>query len=275
MSALTLLDSLPYWYQLLVVGVLGAVMASFINVVAYRLHTNASLSGRSRCFSCGHQLSWYELVPFVSFLSLRGRCRVCQARIPLRDFIVELLGALLYIVVYVTFVDPITLFFSWVLVSVLLAISLYDLAHFIIPNELVLIVAAVGVAAYSYQNWPLALTDFSNGLLLVLVAAGFYAVLWKYSAGRWLGFGDVKLAAALALFLTLEEAFSMVVLSFWIGAVVGLLLVFLPVLLQRHVPTHRSLHMRSEIPFAPFIVAAFLVVYIYELSVFAFFVPWF
>jgi leader peptidase (prepilin peptidase)/N-methyltransferase len=273
MVSLTVFALLPLWYQLVVVGFLGAVLASFANVVAYRMHTNVSLGGRSRCFSCGHQLRWFELVPILSYTALRGRCRACRARIPARDVVVELAMAGLFVVVYLSFTG-ITVLLSWLLLVLLLIVALYDLEHFIIPDELVLALGALGLVVAGVTAWPWVSDDFISLLISVVVAAGVYFGLWQYSYGRWLGFGDVKLAAALGLFLTVEQAFSMVVLSFWVGAVVGLGLVYIPKLLLQlgvaHAP-RAALTMKSEIPFAPFIVVAFLVVYMYDASVLSLF----
>lgn len=278
MDVLSLFSLLPLWYQVLMVGFLGAIMSSFINVVAYRMHTNVSLKGRSRCFSCGHTLAWFELVPILSYTVLRGRCRCCHARIPLRDFAIELLGAALYIQVLFTFDSLLAMVLSWLLVSALLAVAVYDIEHFIIPDELVVTIGGFGLLYAVSQSFPQLFAAVPSLAGAIMVAAGLYLVLWKYSHGRWLGFGDVKLAAVLGLFLTVEGAFSMVILSFWIGAAVGLLLIAISYLKTRYldgVQSRKVLTMKSEIPFAPFIVVAFLLVYVYEISVFSFFVPWF
>ena len=267
----------PVWYQYFLVVFLGAIMASFANVVAYRLHTNATLGGRSRCFSCGHTLRWFELVPIVSYLSLGGRCRACRVRIPRRDLWVELLTAGLFLSAYILAPSVGMMLLWWLLVVLLLIVTVYDLEHFIIPNELVGMVALVSVGVFLGTAWPLTMSAVYTGALSVITAAGLYAALWSYSNGSWLGFGDVKLAAALGLFLTIEQAFSMVVLSFWIGATVGVVVVYGPYWWRRAYSRSRSTSpttLKSEIPFAPFITAAFLVVYMYGINVFSFFTIW-
>jgi leader peptidase (prepilin peptidase)/N-methyltransferase len=268
------LIALPLWYLITVAAILGAVMASFGNVVAYRLHTNASLNGRSRCFSCGTTLQWYELVPVLSYLTLRGRCRTCRARIPTRDVVVEVVSALGYVLIFLTAPSVWLLVLNWALFTTLLIIATYDITHYIIPDELVLLVAGLGMVAFTFDHWPLQVSDGLALLSTVAISAGLYAALWKVSGGQWLGFGDVKLAAALALFLSFEAAFSMVVLSFWIGAAVGVALMGVSWLQRAHahwMPAREALTFKSEIPFAPFIVAAFLVVYMYDVSVLALF----
>ena len=275
MDYLLLLRELPTWYQFAAVLVLGAVLASFANVVAYRLHTNASLSGRSRCFSCGHTLQWFELVPVVSYVVLRGRCRECRSRIPRRDLWVEILMAGLFALSYALAATFVQLLLWWLLIVVLLIVTLYDVEHYIIPNELVVALATISLAVFVASAWPVTVPALLNGGLAVVAAAGLYAALWKFSGGAWLGFGDVKLAAALGPLLTIEQSVSMVVLSFWIGAVVGIVLVLLPQWWRRawaSAHARPALTFKSEIPFAPFITIAFLVVYIYGIDVFSLFI---
>lgn len=270
METMLELTGLPFWYVLVLVAILGAVMASFVNVVAYRLHTNATLSGRSRCFACGHTLVWYELIPIVSYLLQAGRCRQCHARIPVRDFLIEIVGAGLYMAMALAFSDVVVVVLSWLLVSTLLTIAVYDLDHFIIPNELVVVVGLLGLVYFGYTHWPITGSAVLSLGWTVLTAAGFYAGLWKVSGGRWLGFGDVKLAASLAPFLSVAAAFSTVVLSFWVGAAIGGGLVIVAWLQRRWQQGARAnghTRLKSEIPFAPFIVGAFLIVYTYGVDV--------
>lgn len=267
---------LPQWYIYLVTGVFGAIMGSFLNVIAYRMHTGVSINGRSRCFSCATTLGWYELIPFVSYLAQRGRCRTCSAHIPWRDFWVECITALV-------FVGIVAHSSTWwltglllVLASLLVVVVIYDLVHLIIPNELVLAIAILGLVPLGVS-----LITTADYWLLVqatiscLVAASVYFSLWYISGGRWIGFGDVKLAAALGVWITPLSAISLVIFSFWVGAVVGILLL-LPAactrLVNRFYPRRetttvvQSYTMKSEIPFAPFIVVAFGIVYFYDIT---------
>ncbi len=264
---------LPLWYQLFVVGTLGAVLASFVNVLAYRMHTSTSISGRSRCFSCGHTLSWYELVPVFSYLALSGRCRVCHAHIAWRDVVVEITMAALTIAVYLSSTSLVEFLLGTFLVFVLLLVVLYDTAHMIIPDESVLVAlgVAIGLLTYRWYEGVSVPELLSYAVVSLMILAGTYAFLWIISRGRWIGLGDAKLAAPLALVMTPFQAFSTVVLSFWVGAVIACLLLFIQFLSRRFSPrvyarttvanTHKYLTMKSEIPFAPFLVLAFLLVY--------------
>lgn len=256
-----------YYYILAMVFLFGAVLGSFIDVVVCRMHTGASLSGRSRCFSCGHTLRWYELLPFISFLVQRGRCRTCGARIPFRLFLAELLTATLFLSVFLYSVGIPHLIVSLVLACVLMVIALYDMRHMVIPNELVLVMLAIGVAVVLVQSGTSELFETLWGALFAGIGAGtFYGFLWLISKGRWIGLGDAKLAVPLGFMVGTAGVVSMVILSFWIGAVLSIMyLVFQKILIRgkRLLPfTEVPLTIKSEVPFAPFMILAFLSVYL-------------
>jgi len=255
--------------------VLGVIMGSFLNVVIYRLHTGRSLGGRSHCMSCGKTLSWYELLPVVSYLALRGRCRGCASYIPSRYLIVEILTALLFVLGWRTFShDPLMLVFSLVLFAFFIVILVYDIRHTIIPDEMTI---GVGVLALLFLGYTYAVTGDMNALLAHiaggLASAFFFWSLWYLSKGRWIGLGDAKLALPLGAIVGGTAAFSMVVFSFWIGAVVSLFLLALQRLLEKGTTKllfwSVPLTMKSEVPFAPFLLASFLLTYIFHADTFS------
>lgn len=270
-----LLTLLPLWYQYVLVGLLGLVIGSFLNVYIYRLHTGRSLAGSSHCLSCGTPLRWYELLPVLSYLSLRGRCRTCTSYIPFRYVLVETLTATLFLIEFYRHGSSYELLFSFVLMSILVMIAVYDIYHFIIPNELV---AALGVVAVPMVLWsqvPGTLVEVAVALgwhaAAALAAAAFYAALWRISSGRWIGFGDVKLALPLGFIIGLPAVFSFVVLSFWVGAIMSVSYLGILQLLkrgQRHLRFQLvPLTIKSEVPFAPFLIISFLLVWWFDVSV--------
>ena len=275
-----LLSLLPLWYQYLLVGVFGLIIGSFLNVYIYRLHTGRSLQGSSHCLSCGTPLKWYELVPVVSYLVLRGRCRTCSSYIPFRYVLVELLTAALFVLEF--YLHGLSLLFmpALLLLALLVVVAVYDLYHLIIPDELVVALAAAGLllvglsvdTGWSAQTGQLLLQHIGAAL----AAAGFYASLWWFSHGRWIGFGDVKLAFPLGLVVGLPAVFSFIVLSFWVGAILSVLYMLIVQGLKRGQP-YLSFHfvpltIKSEVPFAPFLIIAFLIVWWFDLSVLTLFV---
>ena len=150
--------------------------------------------------------------------------------------------------------------------------TVYDLYHMIIPNEIpiVLTVLALALLVHEHIESP-TLEAIGIPLFSASVAAAFYGLLWVISRGQWIGLGDAKLAFPLGLVLQPLEVFSMLIFSFWIGALIAVSLLGLQALRRalraRRYPTSdvanqpKYLTMKSEIPFAPFLVAAFVLVY--------------
>lgn len=246
-------------------------MGSFLDVCTLRFHTGKSIMGRSRCLSCGHQLRWFELIPLMSYLSQRGRCRRCHAQIPSRLLWVELAVGGLFLVLYLVSDSLSELLFNWGLGFLLMIITLYDQRHLIIPDSLTVAVGIMALVATAL-SYP----GIDSRYLLwhsigALAAFAFLAGLWTVSKGRWIGFGDAKLAVPLAWMLGPYPTFSFVIFSFWIGAAVSILILVAQYLLKRGQVrlsiTPTPIKMKSEVPFAPFMIAAFLVVYILHADV--------
>ena len=265
-----LLTYLPLWYQVCAVGIFGLIIGSFLNVVIYRLHTGRSLAGSSHCLSCGKPLRWYELLPVVSYIGQRGRCRGCGSYIPLRYALVELLTATLYLWLWVAIPLGWSFLLWLVLLAVLVVIVVYDLYHLIIPDELTATIAVVSVGIFIIQFGVSDLTAWLWAGAGAGIALLIYGGLWAVSRGRWIGFGDVKLALPLAFVLGAGGSASFVVLSFWVGAVISVSLLGIQWLLkrgQRHLSfLSIPLTMKSEVPFAPFLILAFLLVALSHIS---------
>ncbi len=260
------------YYLLGTVFVLGAIIGSFLNVLIYRFHTGKSINGHSHCMSCGNRLRWFELFPILSYLSLRGRCRKCASYVPVRYLLVEFATAISFLGIYFVTQDWVFFAILAVLVSVLMVTVVYDYYHLIIPNELPIALVGLAVVYQGYQIYSGAEFDILlSALLSAVVGAGFYAFLWLISKGRWIGFGDAKLAFSLGLFLSAEYIVSMLILSFWIGAAVSLLLLGIQWVLMRGQFTlpfmDAGITMKSEIPFAPFIILAFVATFFFAVDV--------
>lgn len=264
---------LPEWFYLSVAALFGLIIGSFLNVVIYRLHTGRSLNDRSHCLSCGTPLHWYELFPVVSYVALLGRCRTCGSLIPYRYALVELLTAGAFILSYLKAASAIELILLCGLVSVLIVGLVYDLYHMVIPDEVSY--GALGVTALlvSYEavnggGWEAVLMALGGAAAVFLA----FASLWFFSRGRAFGFGDAKLALSLGALVGLGGAFSLVALSFWVGVAI-----VLGALAWRAASLHigrrrrpgRRVTMKSEVPFAPFLIIAFGLVYFFHVDVLA------
>lgn len=248
---------------------LGLVIGSFLNVVICRYNTQKTFGGRSACMACQNQLCWYELIPLASFLALRGRCRNCKTKISIQYPLVEISTALIFVSLFLKFQDLFienTLIFSLTLAyyatmfSLLMVISVYDIRHKIIPDTLSLvfgILAFLGMFLfYNFGFYPHipSLLETLSGVLIALP----FALIWLVSYGAWMGLGDAKLALGLGWLLGFSRVLSGTVVAFWAGAIVG---VFLLALSKKH-------GMKSEIPFAPFLVLGALIAFLFELHLF-------
>ena len=258
--------------------IFGAIIGSFLNVVILRYNNGIFKKSRSECFSCSHPLSFLDLVPILSFFFLEGRCRYCKSAISVQYPLVEFLTALTFASTYLKLGEiNFELFFYFIVWSLLIIIFIYDLRHKIIPNEIVytLITISLLKVAYFFVINKIGLgeifsfDDFSlNHTILLLsgpITASPFAFLWLISRGKWMGFGDAKLALFLGWFFGFWGAISAVILAFWIGAVVGFLLILfskIELLSQKF----KSFTIKSEIPFAPFLIIGFAIVFFADLN---------
>ncbi len=254
-------------------GILGLIVGSFLNVLVLR-RSLKSLGGRSACMSCGSQIAWYDNIPVISWFILGGRCRTCGSRIsfqyPLVEAVTGILFALLgYQGLSVVLTEGVLVLLIYaVIIALLVAIATYDIKHTIIPNAWVWTFNALALAT------ALTTLDISSSVLHTLIAGPVAALplfaLWLVSKGRWMGFGDVKLALGIGWLLGLANGFFAVVLAFVIGALVsvGILLPlpYLSTLLQkwgivRFRASYTRLTMKSEVPFGPFLIASCVLVW--------------
>lgn len=223
---------------MILVGLLGAAIGSFLNVVVHRLPRGESVvAPGSRCPGCGTPLAPYDNIPVLSWLLLRGRCRHCGAGISPRYPLVELLSALVFVAVaLVRGVDD-DLVQELPFAAVLIAAAAIDLEHRIVPNRLVAPAAVYGVAAAAVVKTD-QLIEF-----LVAGAGAFLAMLGVALAyPRGMGMGDVKLAGVMGLYLGLAVVPALLA-GFLAGSVVGV------TIMARHGAAAR----KQAIPFGPFL----------------------
>ena len=237
----------------------GLLVGSFMNVVVARLpHDLSVVRPRSRCPGCGKQIAWYDNVPVLSFLLLRGRCRSCKSSISIRYPVIELLTALLFFAVVSRFgVTWLLLIRDWPFVAMLVAITFIDLEHRIIPDELSLGGLVLGLLT---AHWVPGL-GLTSSLIGAAVGYGFFWLLsWGYfkAKGRMgLGGGDVKLLAMLGAFLGPMAVFHVILISSLLGSVIGISYAAW----LKYRGQSESL-MGVAIPFGPFLVVAALYVYL-------------
>ena len=257
--------------------VLGLIVGSFLNVVILRYNTGESLGGRSGCFSCGHGLAWFEMIPVASFIALKGQCKHCRSRISRQYPVVEILTGILFALsVWKFYPDFLSIFFYCVLLCLLVVVVVYDLKHKIITDMPIYLFIALSIMApailgfYRSSVETIGLQILSNvggGLVIFL----FFFSLWYFSGGRWMGFGDAKVGFGMGALLGLSGAANAVILAFWAGAVVGLSLIALGKLKFKKLKSFkRRFSIKSEIPFAPFLVLGLVLSLFWNVSIFVF-----
>lgn len=245
--------------------IFGTIVGSFLNVVALRWGTGETLEGRSNCVSCHKKLSWYELVPVLSFIFLRGKCRGCGARISWQYILIELWTGLVFVSVFSVIkpLDLLTTLYYLLFITIFciyIVIFIYDWYHKIIPDELVFSSIFLGLLIplffidYSLLDW------FAGPILFSL-----FGLIWLLSKGRAMGFGDAKLGLSVGLLLGAVQGFSAIVLSFWIGALGAL--IFISLNKFGFIKDAKGLTMKSEVPFAPAIIMGAWLSFIFNLNI--------
>ena len=222
--------------------VFGAMIGSFLNVCIYRLPLKKSLWWPpSSCPSCGRRLAWFENVPIVGYLALRGRCRTCRAAISSRYAIVEALTAAMFGAATWYYGPTLLLASRLVLGCTLIVLFAIDLEHQLLPNVITLPFILIGFA-FSFFVEP----GWQSSLIGILVGGGslltmFYVWLWLRKQEA-LGMGDPKMLAMIGAFVGWKLTILTLVLASFSGSIVGVTLIVL-----------RRADMKSMIPFGCFL----------------------
>lgn len=261
--------------EVVIVGLLGLCMGSFLNVVADRLSNDIPITGRSQCGYCHKTLKWYELVPVVSFFVQGGKCRSCRKKLSWYYPLSEIMTALLFVAAWIFFpvdffrevypntipvlyiaqqglegslnvtADGVQFYLLKVLflgvVSCTVAIILADLKYFIIPDEVQIAFAFFAIAILAIGT-PLVEDAGMHIFAAFLIMLPMLAI-YLGTSGNGLGFGDVKLAANMGLFLGVKGGLIALYWAFILGTVVGVLAMIV-----------QKKGMKSKIPFGPFLV---------------------
>jgi leader peptidase (prepilin peptidase)/N-methyltransferase len=212
-------------FNLILAGLMGLCIGSFLNVVIYRLPRGTSIvTPPSRCRNCDYLLRWYDNVPVLSWVFLRARCRSCGTPVSWQYPVVELItGALFLLVVWLTPIGPLV-FARLLMVCILIALFGIDLEHQILPNSITLPGIAIGVLFSLIA--PPGIKDSLIGVLLgggILYAIAGAYYLWRREEG--MGMGDVKMLAMVGAFLGWKAVLVTLVLSSFSGAIIGMLLI--------------------------------------------------
>lgn len=250
-------------FSFILVFIFGAIIGSFLNVLALRFNTGITVGGRSKCMSCGKQLTWKELIPLFSFIFQKGACKKCKSSISWQYPLVEFLAGAIFVLIFFKFqpIDMLTAFTTllYIFIScILLVICVYDIKHKIIPDQFVytfIFATLIGlcVGGTSWLHTP-SISAFLAGPLLALP----FAFLWIVSKGTWMGLGDAKLVLGIGWLLGINAGVNAIVLSFWIAAVISLVWLF---------ATYKKFKPRTEIPFGPYLILGMYLALLFNIQV--------
>lgn len=251
--------------EIIFIFTLGAVFGSFFNVLLLRKNTGESaVRAPSHCFSCGHKLGVWDLVPIFSFIFLRGRCRYCGSRISWQYPVVEFLVGVLAVVIYAKFTifpdasfiifnkevaDPRLLgnrgnfqcIWYFAAFSSLFLVAAYDFKTKIIDSHFLRVFGVFAVAEFAIRNWQAG--EWVGDAVSAFLIALFFYLMWRLSGGKWMGRGDADLAFFTSLFLGFPLSVAGFFFAFWIGGIVGIFLLLF----------FKRFGLKSEIPFGPFL----------------------
>ena len=235
----------------------GLISGSFLNSVIYRLSKKESfLFKRSFCPYCKHTLVWQDLVPLVSYLALRGKCRYCKKSISLQYPLVEFTTGALFTLIIFQNLDSLFstsaifwflhICFLFFVSGILIIIFVYDLKHYIIPDRIIypaILVSGIWHLVSAIFLNPYPKYYILNTLYSALGSALFFLVIVLLSQEKGMGMGDVKLAFLMGFLLGFPNILVALFSSFLLGATIGTILIIFG-----------KKSFKSEVPFAPFLV---------------------
>ncbi len=248
---------MSHWIVWGSVFILGIIIGSFLTVCIHRVPNGRSIvAPRSACPQCGAQIGWYDNIPLLSFLWLKGRCRVCKDSIPVRYPVIELVNGLGYLLVVWRFG------FAWDTVvyaglfSVFWVVTWIDWDHKIIPD----VITLPGIVFGFLCGALILTTGWVNSLLGILVGGGFLLGLaWisPYVFGKeGMGGGDIKFLAMIGAFLGWQQAILTLMVASVVGAVIGIGLLAAKVLKKG-----------QYIPFGPYLALGALIAMIWGIDI--------
>lgn len=238
--------------------ILGLIFGSFLNVLADRLSKGKTIFGRSKCDSCAHDLGWYDLIPIVSFLMLKGKCRYCKASFSVQYPIAEIFTGVIFTLTWFLSTEhllfPQNTYIVHVLniaiTAVLIVMLFSDLRYHIIPDEMQIALFIFGAVKLVYVSFIFGSSNnmgifqmFGMQLLYGLIVMSPLLLVFLITKGRGMGFGDVKLAFVIGMMLGLISGFLALYIGFIIGGIVGSILLLT-----------KKVNRKTKIAFGPFLI---------------------
>ena len=243
-------------FTIILIIVLGLCFGSFLNALVWRVgHSESIVRGRSKCPHCEKAIVWYDLVPMLSFIWLRGMCRNCRQVISWQYPLVELVTSVALVLLYAVFGLSNEFFVAALTTLFLIPIFLTDLRYKIIPDRIVVLGIIIILAV---QIWAGA--GVTNLLAAIAIGVGFFA--WQYilSRGQWIGAGDIGLGALMGVTLGWPNILVALTTAYLGGAIVGIALMGL-----------KKTVAATQLPFAPFLTTATFFTILYGKNIITFF----
>ena len=226
----------------LYVFLVGTIIGSFLNVVIYRIPVGDSIIlPSSHCGNCNTKLRAIDLIPILSWIALKGKCRYCGCKISFRYPFVELLTGILFVFTYIAVGLHYKLIVYLFFTCFLIVNTFIDMDYFILPNKIQLF----GVLGYVLLNIIFPFISLTDSLLGALVGGAALFVLFLITKGRGMGFGDVKFIGVIGLYLGWKLSLLTLFLSFILGGFFGIILL-----------ATKIKDKKDAIPFGPWIAMA-------------------
>jgi leader peptidase (prepilin peptidase)/N-methyltransferase len=234
-----------------IIFIFGLLIGSFLNVCIYRIPRNESISyPPSHCTSCGKRIKWYDLIPVISYIFLKGRCRNCKEKISIRYPVIELTGGIIFLLLFIKYGLSFEFVKFAVMASILIVIALIDFDTEDVYLKTTLSGIISGLIFAILGNYLNVTGNFLNYIYGGAVSGGLIAVIILLTHG--MGWGDVEICTMCGLFLGFKMSLVMLFFAFVIGGVTGVLLIL----------THKKKR-RDCIPFGPFIALAAVLTALY------------
>jgi len=266
------------WF-LIMIFVLGLCCGSFVNMLVYRttieyklikskslkknknINFLKTLGGRSFCDSCGRQLKWYENIPVISWVIQRGKTKCCNKKLPVQYPIVEIVMGILFLINFkflifnfysnqnflnLNFKTVLELILSFVIITFLVFSAVFDLKYMILPDFSTVILTICAMVILFVETPDLASLQWK--VLSAIISFGFLYFLYLITKKRGMGFGDVKLAFFMGLFLGYPKVIVAMYIAFVVGALIGLILMLF-----------KKAGKKSKISFGPFLILGTIV----------------
>jgi len=231
----------------------GLSIGSFLNCLAWRLVNDESMLGRSYCPRCRQKIAWFDNLPLLSFLILRGRCRHCKERISIQYPLVEILAGLLFLAAYSLNFQPSTvggliiLLRDWLIIAAMIAVFVIDLRWYLILD----VVTIPSTAVFFLLNIFLGF-DWFILLISGIIGGSFFFVQYIISRGKWIGGGDIRLGFLMGVILGWPYVILAIFLAYIIGSLVAV-----PLLITK------KKGLKSELPLGVFLSTSTIIVLLF------------